>query len=55
MSFGQPVLEGTGITVDSILDRFWAGDTIAHLAHDYRVPKEHIEGLVRWSGGATAA
>ncbi len=55
ISFGRPVLAGTGITVEVLLGRFWAGDSIAHLADDYRVPLERIEGLVRWGGGATAA
>ena len=55
VSFGRPVLADTGITVEVLLGRFWAGDTIEHLARDYRVAKECIEGLVRWGGGATAA
>lgn len=55
VSFGRPVLAHTGITVEVLLGRFWAGDTIEHLARDYRVAEERIEGLVRWSGGARAA
>ncbi|MFY9344840.1 MAG: DUF433 domain-containing protein [Planctomycetota bacterium] len=55
VSFGRPVLANTGITVEVILGRFWAGDTIEHLALDYRVPEDSIEQLVRWGGGAAAA
>lgn len=55
ISFGRPVLTSTGITVEVLLGRFWAGDTIDHLARDYRVEPDRIEALIRWSGGATAA
>lgn len=55
VSFGRPVLAGTGVTVEVILGRFFAGDTIEALARDYRVSQDRIEGLVRWGGDASAA
>jgi uncharacterized protein (DUF433 family) len=56
VSFGRPTLAGTGITVEVLIDRFNAGDTIAGLAEDYRVSATRIEDMMRWVvGGASAA
>lgn len=56
ISFGRPTLAGTGITVEALVDRFNAGDTIAGLAKDYRVQPEKIEAMMRWVvSGASAA
>jgi uncharacterized protein (DUF433 family) len=56
VSFGRPTLAGTGITVEVLIDRFNAGDTIAGLAEDYRVPPIQIEDMMRWVvSGSTAA
>lgn len=55
VAFGQPVLAATRVPVAVIFDRFSAGDTIQHLAKDYRVDPEKIEDLVRkWFGPAAA-
>jgi len=56
VSFGRPTLAGTGITVEVLIDRFNAGDTIAGLAKDYRVSPTKIEDMMRWVvSGSTAA
>ena len=55
IAFGQPILTGTRVPVEVVFDRFRAGDTIAHLARDYRVEPDRIEDLVRtWFGPAAA-
>ncbi len=55
VSFGRPVLIGTGIPIESILGRFRAGDTLDDLAADYRVRIDSILDLVRWALGPAAA
>ena len=35
ISFGRPVIVGTGIPVSSIYERYTAGDSTAELAHDF--------------------
>lgn len=55
IAFGQPVLANTRVPVEVVFDRFRAGDTIAHLAEDYRIEPATIEDLVRkWFGPAAA-
>jgi uncharacterized protein (DUF433 family) len=55
VAFGQPVLASTRVPVDVIFDRFRAGDSLDHLAEDYRVDRDRIEDLVRkWFGTAAA-
>jgi uncharacterized protein (DUF433 family) len=46
ISFGRPVLDGTSIPVDAIADRFKAGESIAHLAHDFAVSTDLVEDAV---------
>jgi uncharacterized protein (DUF433 family) len=48
ISFGYPVLVGTGIPTRAIVDRFNGGDTIHELAEDYHRPPEQIEEAIRW-------
>lgn len=56
VSFGRPTLIGTGITVEALVDRFKAGDSIAELAQDYRVTPDRVEAMMRWAfRGASAA
>jgi uncharacterized protein (DUF433 family) len=45
--FGRPTLADTGIRVDVIVDRYRSGETIAELAHDYRVTPDLIDDAVR--------
>lgn len=47
VSFGQPIVNGTGIAVAAIADRFRAGESVKHLAGDYRVSADLIEDAIR--------
>ena len=54
-AFGRPIVSGTGISTSIIVERFRAGDSIAHLAEDYRLTPEQVETALRWeTHGAVA-
>lgn len=45
--FGRPVLDGTGIRTDVIVERFSADESLDALAADYGRSKEDIEEVIR--------
>jgi uncharacterized protein (DUF433 family) len=47
VSFGRPVIAGTGIPVSSIYERYRAGDSVADLAHDFSLDISEIEEAIR--------
>jgi uncharacterized protein (DUF433 family) len=47
VSFGRPVIAGTGIPVSSIYERYQAGDSIANLAQDFHLETGAIEEAIR--------
>jgi uncharacterized protein (DUF433 family) len=47
VSFGRPVIAGTGIPVSSIYERYKAGDSVADLARDFRLETGAIEEAIR--------
>jgi uncharacterized protein (DUF433 family) len=47
VSFGRPVIAGTGIPVSSIYERYRAGDSVADLAQDFRLEIGAIEEAIR--------
>ena len=47
ISFGRPVITGTGIPVSSIYERYKAGDSVADLARDFRLGISAIEEAIR--------
>lgn len=47
ISFGRPVLSGTGIPTDVLAKRFKAGESIDELANDYRREPIDIEEAIR--------
>lgn len=47
ISFGRPVIAGTGIPVSSIYERYKAGDSVAELAKDFRLETELVEEAIR--------
>ena len=47
VSFGRPVIVGTGIPVSSIYERYRAGDSVADLAQDFRLDTSEIEEAIR--------
>jgi uncharacterized protein (DUF433 family) len=55
ISFGRPVLAGTGIPTAVIYERFMAGDTIADLVSDYQVSQESVEDAIRCEQEVKAA
>lgn len=48
ISFGRPVISGTGIPVTSIYERYKAGDSVANLAADFRLEIVAIEEAIRY-------
>ena len=47
VSYGRPVLVGTGIPTAVLAERYKAGDSIKGLAEDYGVPTDEIEEAIR--------
>lgn len=47
VSFGRPVIAGTGVPVSSIYERYKAGDSVADLAQDFRLEIGAIEEAIR--------
>lgn len=52
ISYGRPVIAGTGIPVSSIYERYQAGDSIAELKRDFRLETSAIEEAIRCSAAA---
>jgi uncharacterized protein (DUF433 family) len=48
VSFGKPVLAGTGISTSVIVGRFNARDSVADLAREYEVAPAVLEDAIRW-------
>jgi uncharacterized protein (DUF433 family) len=47
VSFGRPVIAGTGIPVSAIYERYKAGDSVADLARDFRLETSAVEQAIR--------
>ena len=47
VSFGRPVLAGTGIVTAIVAERYKAGESIQELADDYDLPPGSIEEAIR--------
>jgi uncharacterized protein (DUF433 family) len=48
VSFGKPVLAGTGISTSVIVGRFNARDSVQDLAAEYQVEAALLEDAIRW-------
>ena len=48
VSFGRPVLVGTGVSTSVIAGRFAARDSISDLAKEYEVDTKILEDAIRW-------
>jgi len=48
VSFGRPVLVGTGVSTSVIAGRFAARDSVADLAREYEVDPKILEDAIRW-------
>jgi uncharacterized protein (DUF433 family) len=55
ISFGRPVLVGTGIPTETVAERFNAGETIDELAEDYGRRRDEIEEAIRFERHTEAA
>ncbi len=55
ISFGRPVLVGTGVPTDVIAERFYAGDTFDDLANDYGITPKQVEEAVQYEGDTRRA
>jgi len=55
VSFGKPVLAGTGVSTSVIVGRFKARDSISDLAREYEVSEAVLEDAVRWELGRAEA
>lgn len=47
-AFGRLVVRGTGVPTRVIAERLRAGDTLSHLADDYRLSMTQLESALRW-------
>ena len=48
VSFGRPVIAGTGLATQFIAERFKSGESISELADDYGCTDAEIEEAIRW-------
>jgi uncharacterized protein (DUF433 family) len=55
VSFGKPVLAGTGVSTSVIVGRFKARDSLSDLAREYEVSEAVLEDAVRWEFGRAEA
>jgi uncharacterized protein (DUF433 family) len=55
VSFGKPVLTGTGIPTSIIAERFYAGESIRELAADYGRQEAEIEEAIRYEDTSSRA
>lgn len=47
ISFGRPIIGTMGIPTAAIIERHNAGESVNHLAHDYRCSSDEIEEAIR--------
>ncbi|MYC84241.1 MAG: hypothetical protein F4X18_01835 [Acidimicrobiia bacterium] len=47
MSFGAPFFRAGGARVADVMDRFWAGETLAEVSEEFGVPLDELEDVVR--------
>ena len=47
ISFGRPIIAGTGIAVDVLASRWKAGERVRDLAEDYGIQEEQVEEAIR--------
>jgi uncharacterized protein (DUF433 family) len=55
ISFGRPVMAGTGIPTAVIASRFHARESIGELAREYGRSDKEIEEAIRWESSSIAA
>ena len=55
ISFGRPVISGTGISTAVIASRFHARESVDELAREYGRSNREIEEAIRWESSSIAA
>jgi len=55
ISFGRPVIVGTGVPTDVIAERFYAGDSWDVLAKDYDITPQQVQQALRYEAPITRA
>ena len=45
--FGAPIFAESAVRVDSVLGRYWAGESLQEVAEDFSTSLEHVEEVVR--------
>jgi uncharacterized protein (DUF433 family) len=55
VSFGRPIIAGTGIPTSVIASRFHARESISDLAKEYERTEQEVEEAIRWESRAIAA
>ena len=52
ISFGRPVLAGSGVSTRALVDRIDAGEEVAVIAHDYGLDESQIHDAVLYEAAA---
>ena len=47
ISFGSPIFRAGGARIADVLERFWAGESLAEASDEFGVPPDHLEDVVR--------
>ncbi len=55
LAFGRPIIERARVPVEEIVDRWWAGDSIAALAADFSLEPSEVEDVIRAATRISAA
>ncbi|HND33242.1 MAG TPA: DUF433 domain-containing protein [Myxococcota bacterium] len=55
ISFGRPVVAGTGVPTEVVAGRFRAGESPAEIAEDFGILEEDVLESLRWEGQKQAA
>lgn len=55
ISFGRPVVAGTGVPTEVVAGRFGAGENPAEIAEDYGILEDDVLEALRWEGQKQAA
>ena len=54
MSFGSPIFRAGGTRVEDVMDRFWAGESLADVSAEFGVPLDQLEDVVRVASSRAA-
>lgn len=52
VSFGRPIIAGSGVSTEAIRSRFDAGESVEHIADDYDLTPDEVEAAVTYEVAA---